>query len=82
VENRLAEASSQLAHHKNLTEEQRQRAQDAENRLAEAASQAGHYKDLSEEQQRRAEGAESRLQEVTSHPLRFALSTIGSRPRV
>jgi hypothetical protein len=82
AENRLAEASSQLAHHKNLTEEQRQRAEDAENRLAEAASQAGHYKNLSEEQQQRAEGAESRLQEVTSHPLRFALSTIGSRPRV
>jgi ubiquinone/menaquinone biosynthesis C-methylase UbiE len=81
AENRLAEASSQAGHYKNLSEEQQQRAEGAENRLAEASSQAGHYKDLSEEQQRRAEGAESRLQEVTSHPLRFALSTIGSRPR-
>jgi len=71
-----------LAHQKNLSEEQRQRAQAAENRLAEAASQAGHYKNLSEEQRQRAQDAENRLREVNSHPLRSALSTIGSKMRM
>ncbi|MGD0047380.1 MAG: methyltransferase domain-containing protein [Bryobacteraceae bacterium] len=56
----------QAGHYKNLLEEQRQRAQDAENRLQEAASQGAHYKNLLEEQRQRAQDAENRLQEAAS----------------
>ncbi len=53
----------QAEHYRNLLEEQRQRALDAENRLQEAGSQAEHYKNLLEEQRQQAEDAKTRLQE-------------------
>ena len=82
AENRLEEAASQLAHHKNLSKEQRQRAQDAENRLVETSSQLAHHVNLLEEQRQRAQDAENRLREANLHPVRSALSTIGSKMRM
>jgi len=56
----------QMGHYKNLLEEQRQRAEDAENRLGEAASQAAHYQNLLEEHRRRTDDVESRSGEAAA----------------